>query len=157
EAGRAGELAGEVTTRSSWAPVAERVAVQATDHWDDRVAVERLEKAGATVLHGVARLDGVRRVTLTPPDGSVPQTFEASRGVVLTPGPGPAPPPIEGLADTPFWTNREAVQVTEVPGSLVVIGGGPIGCEMAQVFSRFGAQVTVIQHGERLLEVNEPE
>jgi pyruvate/2-oxoglutarate dehydrogenase complex dihydrolipoamide dehydrogenase (E3) component len=157
EARRAGELAGEVTVRASWAPVAERVAVQATDHWDDRVAVERLEKAGATVLHGVARLAGARRVTVTPPDGSEPETFEARRGVVLNPGTRPATPPVEGLADTPFWTNRDAVQVTELPGSLIVIGGGPIGCEMAQIFARFGVQVTVLQHGERLLEVNEPE
>ena len=131
--------------------------MQATDHWDDRVAVERLQKAGATVLHGVARLDGVRRVVVTPTDGSEPVTYEASRGVVLNPGTRPATPPVEGLADTPFWTNRDAVQVTELPGSLVVVGGGPIGCELAQVFSRFGVRVTVVQHGDRLLPVNEPE
>jgi pyruvate/2-oxoglutarate dehydrogenase complex dihydrolipoamide dehydrogenase (E3) component len=157
ETGRAAELAGDVTVRSSWAPVAERVSVQATDHWDDRVAVERLQKVGATVLHGVARLDGTRRVVVTPPDGSGPVTYEASRGVVLNPGTRPATPPVEGLADTPYWTNRDAMQVTEVPGSLVVLGGGPIGCELAQVFSRFGVRVTVVQHGDRLLAVNEPE
>ncbi|WP_028651954.1 dihydrolipoyl dehydrogenase family protein [Nocardioides halotolerans] len=157
EAGRAAELAGDVTVRSSWAPVAERVSVQATDHWDDRVAVERLQKAGATVLHGVARLAGVRRVTVTPTDGSDPVTYEATRGVVLNPGTRPATPPVEGLAGTPYWTNRDAVQVTEVPGSLVVVGGGPIGCELAQVFARFGVQVTIVQHGDRLLAVNEPE
>ncbi|HEX5086688.1 MAG TPA: NAD(P)/FAD-dependent oxidoreductase [Nocardioides sp.] len=157
EAGRASELVGEVTVRTSWAPVAERVAVQATDHWDDRVAVERLEKAGATVLHGVGRLSGVRRVTVTLNDDSEPVTFEASKGVVLNPGTRPATPPVEGLADTPFWTNRDAVQVTELPGSLVVVGGGPIGCELAQVFSRFGVRVTVLQHDDRLLAVNEPE
>jgi pyruvate/2-oxoglutarate dehydrogenase complex dihydrolipoamide dehydrogenase (E3) component len=157
EAERAAELAGDVTIRTSWSPVAERVAVQATDHWDDRVAVERLEKAGATVLHGVGRLSGVRRVTVTSTDGSEPVTFEASKGVVLNPGTRPATPPVEGLADTPFWTNRDAVQVTELPGSLVVVGGGPIGCELAQVFSRFGVQVTVVQHGDRILPANEPE
>jgi pyruvate/2-oxoglutarate dehydrogenase complex dihydrolipoamide dehydrogenase (E3) component len=157
EAGRAAELSGEVTIRSSWAPVAERVAVQATDHWDDRVAVERLEKAGATVLHGVGRLSGVRRVTVAPNDGTEPVTFEAAKGVVLNPGTRPATPPVEGLADTPYWTNRDAVQATEVPASLVVVGGGPIGCELAQVFSRFGVQVTVIQHGDRILPANEPE
>ena len=157
ETGRAAELAGEVTVRSSWSPVAERVAVQATDHWDDRVAVERLQDAGATVLHGVARLDGVRRVVVTPTDGSEPVTYEATKGVVLNPGTRPATPPVEGLADTPFWTNRDAVQVTELPGSLVVVGGGPIGCELAQVFARFGVRVTIIQHGDRLLPVNEPE
>jgi pyruvate/2-oxoglutarate dehydrogenase complex dihydrolipoamide dehydrogenase (E3) component len=157
ETGRAAELAGEVTVRSSWSPVAERVAVQATDHWDDRVAVERLQDAGATVLHGVARLDGVRRVVVTPTDGSEPVTYEASKGVVLNPGTRPATPPVEGLADAPFWTNRDAVQVTELPGSLVVVGGGPIGCELAQVFARFGVRVTIIQHGDRLIPVNEPE
>jgi pyruvate/2-oxoglutarate dehydrogenase complex dihydrolipoamide dehydrogenase (E3) component len=126
------------------------------------VAVERLEKAGGTVLHGVARLagrsgDGHLRVTVTPTDGSEPVSFEARRGVVLNPGTRPATPPVEGLADTPFWTNRDAVQVTELPSSLVVVGGGPIGCELAQVFSRFGVRVTVVQHGERLLPANEPE
>src|SRR3954451_5430846 len=79
ESGRACELSGEVTIRSSWAPVAERVSVQATDHSDDRGAVERLEKAGATVLHGVARLagrspEGRLQVAVTPPDGSEPVT-----------------------------------------------------------------------------------
>jgi pyruvate/2-oxoglutarate dehydrogenase complex dihydrolipoamide dehydrogenase (E3) component len=157
EAWRAGELAGEVTIRTSWAPVAERVAVQATDHWDDRVAVERLEKAGATVLHGRGRLDGVRRVTVIPRDSSEPVTYEASRGVVLNPGTRPATPPVEGLAGTPFWTNRDAVQVTKLPDSLVVVGGGPIGCEMAQVFARFGVRITVLQHDDRILAVNEPE
>jgi pyruvate/2-oxoglutarate dehydrogenase complex dihydrolipoamide dehydrogenase (E3) component len=162
EAGRAGELAGEVTARSSWAPVAERVSTQATDHWDDRVAVERLQAAGATVLHGTARLDGQtddgrRRVVVAPADGSEPVAYAAARGVVLNPGTRPATPPVEGLAATPYWTNRDAVQVTELPGSLVVVGGGPIGCELAQVFSRFGVRVTVVQHGERLLPADEPE
>ena len=80
-----------------------------------------------------------------------------SKGVVLNPGTRPATPPVDGLADTPFWTNRDAVQVTELPGSLVVLGGGPIGCELAQVFARFGVRVTVVQHGDRLLPANEPE
>ena len=88
EAGRAAELAGDVTVTSSWAPVAERVSVQATDHWDDRVAVERLQKAGATVLHGVARLDGTRRVVVTPADGSEPVTYEAVGASSSTPAPG---------------------------------------------------------------------
>jgi pyruvate/2-oxoglutarate dehydrogenase complex dihydrolipoamide dehydrogenase (E3) component len=64
---------------------------------------------------------------------------------------------VPGIEGTPFWTNRDAVQVTEVPASLVVLGGGPIGCELAQVFARFGVRVTVVQHGERLLPADEPE
>jgi pyruvate/2-oxoglutarate dehydrogenase complex dihydrolipoamide dehydrogenase (E3) component len=156
EARRAGELSGDVAVTTSWSPVAERVSTQATDHWDDQVAVDRLADAGATVLHGVGRLDGVKRVVVTTPDGGE-QVFTARKGVVLNPGTRPAAPPVEGLADTPYWTNRDAVQATEVPGSLVVLGGGPIGCEFAQVFARFGVQVTVVQHGERLLEQDEPE
>jgi pyruvate/2-oxoglutarate dehydrogenase complex dihydrolipoamide dehydrogenase (E3) component len=157
ETGRAAELAGDVTLTSSWSPVATRISDQATDHWDDRVAVERLQDAGATVRHGVAWLDGERRVVVASAGGAEPVTYEASRGVVLNPGTRPALPPVEGLADTPYWTNRDAVQVTELPGSLVVLGGGPIGCEMAQVFARFGVQVTVVQHGDRLLAADEPE
>jgi pyruvate/2-oxoglutarate dehydrogenase complex dihydrolipoamide dehydrogenase (E3) component len=156
EAGRVAGLAGEVTTTPSWSPVAERVAVQATDHWDDTVAVRRLEDAGVTALHGTGRLAGPGRVDVELPDGST-RSFTAGRGVVVNTGTRPAAPPIDGLAGTPYWTNRDAVQVTELPGTLVVLGGGPIGCELAQVFARFGVRVTVVQHGDRLLPGNEPE
>lgn len=156
EGGRVGELAGEVQIVPSWRPVAERIARDATDHWDDAVAVTRLEDAGATVLHGTGRLAGEGTVVVTAPDGST-RTFEAARGVVLNPGTRPATPPIPGLAETAHWTNREAVAVTELPGSLVVIGGGPIGCEMAQTFARFGVRVTVVEVGPRLLGPIEPE
>jgi pyruvate/2-oxoglutarate dehydrogenase complex dihydrolipoamide dehydrogenase (E3) component len=156
EAARVAELAGEVTTVPSWAPVAERVAVQATDHWDDTVAVRRLEDAGVTALHGTGRLAGPGRVDVELPDGST-RSFTAGRGVVVNTGTRPAAPPIDGLDGTPYWTNRDAVQVTELPGSLVVLGGGPIGCELAQVFARFGVRLTLVQHGDRLLPGNEPE
>jgi len=108
------------------------------------------------VHHGVARLDGVGRVAVELAAGGT-TTYAARRGVVLNTGTRPAAPPIDGLAGTPYWTNRDAVRATGVPSSLVVIGGGPIGCELAQVFARFGARVTVVQHGERLLPADEPE
>lgn len=160
EAGRADELAGDVTVVPSWRPVAVRVRDQATADWDDTVAVERLEQAGATVRHGTARLvpgeDGVRRVEVALRDGSA-LVATARRGVVLNPGTRPAAPPVDGLAGTPYWTNREAVRATVVPASLVVLGGGPIGVELAQVFARFGARTTIVQRGERLLPGDEPE
>ncbi|MFO6453420.1 MULTISPECIES: dihydrolipoyl dehydrogenase family protein [unclassified Aeromicrobium] len=158
EARRADELAGDVHVVPSWTPVAKRIASDATDDWDDRVAVERLEAAGARVVHGTARLAGERQVIVDLADGT-DGTLElrAGRGVVLNPGTRPAEPAVPGLAGTPFWTNRDAVQTTEVPESLLIIGGGPIGCELAQVFARFGADVTVVQHGERLLPADEPE
>ena len=157
EAHRAGQLAGDVTVTPSWAPVAKRVAEEATAHWDDSAAVKRLEDSGATVLRGSGRLDGARRVVVTPSDGSAEITIEARLGVVLNPGTRPAAPPITGLEGTPYWTNREALQTTEAPAELIVIGGGPIGCELTQVFARFGSRVTLVQHGPRLLPADEPE
>ena len=157
ESRRAGQLAGTVTVEPSWEPVARRIADEATDHWDDTVAVKRLEDAGATVIHGTGRLDGTRCAVITPADGSDEITVEARIGVVLNPGTRPAAPPIDGLTGTPYWTNREALQATEVPGELIVIGGGPIGCELTQVFARFGSRVTLVQHGPRLLPADEPE
>jgi len=156
EAHRVNELAGESTVVPSWTPVATRISQEATTDWDDTIAVERLQQAGATVHHGVGRLDGPGRVVVALPDGSE-VSYSARRGVVLNPGTRPAEPPIDGLTGTPFWTNRDAVRATSVPGSLVVLGGGPIGCELAQVFARFGSRVTVVQHGERLLGADEPE
>jgi pyruvate/2-oxoglutarate dehydrogenase complex dihydrolipoamide dehydrogenase (E3) component len=155
ESRRAGELSGDLSLVPSWTPVAGRVS-EATADWDDALAVKRLEDAGAVVLHGVGRLDGPRRVVVALADGSE-VAYTARHGVVLNPGTRPAEPPVDGLAGTPYWTNRDAVRATSVPSSLVVVGGGPIGCELAQVFARFGARVTVLQHGPRLLDRDEPE
>ncbi len=156
EASRVDGVAGETSVTASWAPVARRIAEEATTHWDDQVAVGRLADAGATVLHGTGRLAGPGVVEVTAPDGTV-TTFRAARGVVLNPGTRPARLPIEGLADTPYWTNREVVQVTDLPGSLTVIGGGPIGAEITQVMARFGVRVTLLEAGPRILGPLEPE
>src|SRR6478736_9846693 len=156
EVRRMPQVAGEATATPSWDVVHRRIDQDATTHWDDTIAVDRLRDAGATVHHGVARLSGTRQVTVATADGET-VTYTARRGVVLNPGTRPAVPPVEGLADTPYWTNRDAVQLAELPGSLVVVGGGPIGCEMAQVFARFGVRVTVVQHGPRLVPGDEPE
>ena len=60
---------------------------------------------------------------------------------MLNTGTEPSAPPIDGLAGTPFWTNRDALRLAELPGSLIVIGGGAIGAEMTQAFARFGVHV----------------
>jgi pyruvate/2-oxoglutarate dehydrogenase complex dihydrolipoamide dehydrogenase (E3) component len=77
--------------------------------------------------------------------------------VVLNTGTEPVEPPIPGLRETPYWTNRDAVQLKELPASLIVIGGGAIGAELAQTFCRFGVRVTVLEGGERILALEEPE
>ncbi|WP_028636755.1 dihydrolipoyl dehydrogenase family protein [Nocardioides sp. URHA0032] len=156
EVRRVPQVAGEATITPAWSVVARRISEEATAGWDDTIGVERLEKVGATVHHGVGRLAGTGRVVVETPAG---ETLEltARRGVLVNPGTRPAVPPVEGLADTPYWTNRDAVRLTELPGSVAIVGGGPIGCELAQVFARFGVRVTVIQHGSRLLAADEPE
>jgi pyruvate/2-oxoglutarate dehydrogenase complex dihydrolipoamide dehydrogenase (E3) component len=134
-----------------WTPVATRIRDEATDNWDDTVAVKRLEDAGARFVRGRGVLAGDGRVEVAG------TTYTATRGVVVNTGTAPAAPPIPGLADTPFWTNRDAVKLTELPASLVVIGGGAIGCELAQVMALFGVQVTLVEAAERLVALEEPE
>ncbi len=71
--------------------------------------------------------------------------------LVIATGSAAAVPPIPGIEDTGYWTNVEATETTEVPGSLLVLGGGPVGCELAQFFARIGSKVTLVEAGERLL------
>lgn len=155
EARRVADLAGSADVRPDWAPVAKRIREEATDDWDDTVAVERLTKAGARFLRGRARITGPGELVVSTPTGE--ERVTARKGIVLNPGTEPSLPPVPGLADTPHWTNREAVAVEEVPESLIVIGGGPVGCEFAQIFARFGAEVTVVEAQDRLLGLDEPE
>ena len=155
EARRVGALAGSADVHQDWSPVATRIRDEATDNWDDAVAVNRFTATGGTFVRGRGRITGDREVAVSTSDGE--QVFSARRGIVLNTGTDPAVPPIDGLAETPYWTNRDAVAVGEVPGSLIVLGGGPVGCELAQVFSRFGAAVTVVQRPDRLVPVDEPE
>ncbi len=151
EARRAPELAGDVEVRPDWERVATRIRKQATADWSDDSHAERLQDAGVEIVRGHGRLDGPGRVVVND------DVYVAARGVVLNPGTSPAELPIDGLADTPYWTNREVVRLEELPGSLVVIGGGAIGCELAQVFSRFGVDVQVVELADRLLAPEEPE
>ncbi len=158
EARRVEQLAGTVSVKPDFTPVARRIRDEATDNWDDTVAAKRVTDAGATLVRGRGRLVGDRTVEVTPSTGSgEPVTYVASRGVVLNTGTTAAVPPIDGLADTPFWTNREAVSTESVPASLIVIGGGAIGLELAQAFSRFDSQVTVLEVAPRILAPEEPE
>ncbi|MGH3444258.1 MAG: dihydrolipoyl dehydrogenase family protein [Nocardioidaceae bacterium] len=151
EARRVPGLAGAASVSPDWAPVHARIRDEATTDWDDKIAVDRLTDAGVTFARGQARLTGPRQVEVDC------TTYTASRGVVLNTGTEPAVPPIDGLADTPYWTNRDACRLEELPGSLIVIGGGAVGVEMAQAFSRFGVQVSVLEVADRILAVEEPE
>ncbi|BEL10460.1 NAD(P)/FAD-dependent oxidoreductase [Actinoplanes sichuanensis] len=151
EARRIPGLAGAATVEPDWAPVARRIREQATDDWNDKVAVDRFTSKGGTFVRGRATITGPGRVKVGE------QEYAASRALVVATGTVAVIPPIDGLAGTPYWTNREAVEATTLPESLVILGGGAIGCEFAQVFARFGVQVTIIEGSDRILAMEEPE
>lgn len=154
EARRVEAMAGSATVRPDWGPVAARIRADATDNWDDTVAVDRFEEAVGRFVRGWGRITAPGEVTVDTAEG--PRVFHAGKAIVLNPGTDPAIPPIPGLAGTPVWTNRDAVAVTEVPSSLIVLGGGPVASEFAQVFVRFGSSVTMLVRS-RLLSRDEPE
>ncbi|GCD95463.1 dihydrolipoyl dehydrogenase family protein [Embleya hyalina] len=137
-----------------WAPLAARIR-ELTADWDDTAAVDRLVDKGMTFVRGAGRITGVDTVEATGPDGV--RRFRARHAIVVGTGTRAFVPPIEGLAGTPLWTNREAIEADEAPSSLAVLGGGAIGLELAQVFTRFGTRVTIVENGERVLAVEEPE
>jgi pyruvate/2-oxoglutarate dehydrogenase complex dihydrolipoamide dehydrogenase (E3) component len=156
EARRAKALAGDGDISPDWGRVAQRISVEATDNWSDKVAVDRLKQAGATVVHGHGRLAGPHQVEVEHPDGHITR-YATRAGIVLNPGTRPAIPTIDGLATTPYWTNRDAVQTSTLPQSLIVLGGGVTAVELAQAFARFGTEVTIVETGGRLLRREEPE
>ena len=152
EARRVPPLAGSVgEVRPDWGPVARRIRDEATDDWTDQVAVDRFTGKGGTLVRGRGKLAGPGRVEA---DGV---TYAVTTGIVVATGTRPSIPPIDGLDQVPYWTNHEAVEAKELPASLIVLGGGAIGCELAQVFARFGVQVTVVEAAEHLLPSEEPE
>jgi pyruvate/2-oxoglutarate dehydrogenase complex dihydrolipoamide dehydrogenase (E3) component len=151
ETRRVNGMAGTATVQPDWAPVAKRIRDEATDDWNDQVAVDRLVKKGVTFLRERGTITGPGRVRAGD------REFEASRGIIVATGTVPVIPPIEGLAGTPYWTNHEAIEADTLPASIVVLGGGAIGVELTQVFARFGVDVTVVEAADRILALEEPE
>ncbi|CAB5118221.1 Mercuric ion reductase (EC [Olavius algarvensis associated proteobacterium Delta 3] len=107
-------------------------------------SAERFCRLGARVEFGDPRFSDEHTIRL---NGS---TFSAKRWVLAT-GSSAAAPPIEGLDNTPFITNREIFYLDRLPASMIILGGGPIGIEMAQAFQRLGTRVVVIELGEQIL------
>jgi pyruvate/2-oxoglutarate dehydrogenase complex dihydrolipoamide dehydrogenase (E3) component len=157
-------MAGTSTVTPDWSPVALRIREEATDYWDDKVAADRFESKGGHLVRGRGTITGPGEVTVSVSGVSGAsgasggdRVFRARRGIVINSGTAPAIPPVQGLAGTPYWTNREIVQTEHVPESMIVLGGGAIGAELAQVFSRFGTEVTVVEALPRLVSFEEPE
>ena len=119
---------------------------------DDSSQLPWLEERGVTVVRGHGRLEGERRVRLDG-DGDV---LVAQQAVVVATGSGPAMPPIPGLADVRPWTNREATTAKELPASLVILGGGVVGVELAQAWSSLGTRVVLLEGAPRVIVREEP-
>ena len=151
EARRIDGFAGSTTVSADWTPIADRIRESATDDWNDQVAVDRFVGKGGHFVRGRGEIVAPGVVEVAG------QRFEASIGVVVATGTAPAVPPIPGLAELDFWTNRDVVKTKEVPASLIVLGAGAIGAEIAQVMRRFGAEVTVVEALDRVLPNEEPE
>jgi len=151
EARRASALAGPAEVAPSWEMLADRVRKEVTGGWDDSTAVARYEGRGGRLIHGRGKLSGPRSVTVGD------QRFTARRGVVIAIGSQPATPPIPGLAEVDYWTTHDVIAAEELPDSLIVLGGGAVGCELGQLLARFGAKVTIVEAADRLLPAEEPE
>lgn len=120
---------------------------------DDGGHVRGLEGAGAVAYRGSASIVGPGQVQVRH-DGTTRQL--SARNVVVAVGSVSKRPPIEDIEEIPTWTNREATLTRELPRSLVILGGGPTGCELAQVFVRFGVPTTIVQSGPRLAPTDHP-
>jgi pyruvate/2-oxoglutarate dehydrogenase complex dihydrolipoamide dehydrogenase (E3) component len=117
---------------------------------DDSGQLPWLENHGIELFRGEGRLDGERRVRVGD------DVLTASRVVVIATGSGARMPPIEGLDSVRAWNNRDATTSKRIPPSMVVLGGGPVGCELAQAWSTLGSKVTLVEGDEHLLSREEP-
>ncbi len=123
---------------------------QVTGGLDDSSQAKWLADRNVELVRGRARVAGPGAVEVSD------RTIAFERILVAT-GSVPTIPPIPGLAEVEHWTNREATSTHEVPGRMIVVGAGPVGCELAQAFGRMGATVTLVDVAERLLPRDDPD
>ncbi|HEX3388923.1 MAG TPA: NAD(P)/FAD-dependent oxidoreductase, partial [Streptosporangiaceae bacterium] len=128
-------------------------------HLDDASAAARLAEAGVTLIRGTGQITGPGTIVVAPnaAQGSLNGLAPAGplilgyHDLVVCTGSEPVAPPVEGLTDVPAWTSAEALTCPDLPRRLVVLGAGPVGCELAQIYAAFGSQVTLVEAEPHLL------
>ncbi len=118
-------------------------------HLDDSGQVTGYQDQGVTVIKGHAAFTGPRTVTVADREMT-------AEHILIATGSQPVIPPIDGLADVPVWTNREATNLTEIPARALMVGGSAVGVELSTFLARFGTQVTIVQSADRLLDREDP-
>jgi pyruvate/2-oxoglutarate dehydrogenase complex dihydrolipoamide dehydrogenase (E3) component len=116
---------------------------------DDTKQIEDYRDEGVDVYKGAGTISGPGQV-------QVGDRLLSTERIVVATGSDPAIPPIDGLADAGYWTNRQATTLRDLPESVVVLGGGPVGVELGQFLARFDVRVTLVEAGDRLLAREEP-
>lgn len=141
--------AGLAEPEQRWREIADYRDVIIRNLDDSSAVAGYAEMDNVEVFKGAGRIDGPGRVDV---DG---QALATDRIMIAT-GTDPRIPPIEGLEQAGYWTNREATTLEDVPASAVVLGGGPVGVELGQMLRRYGAEVTLVESGHRLLAREDP-
>jgi pyruvate/2-oxoglutarate dehydrogenase complex dihydrolipoamide dehydrogenase (E3) component len=140
-----------------WRKASERrdwmISREGIDYPDDSNHVKALENIGAVAIRGTARLDGPGKVVVRTDDGEL---AIGAGAVIVAVGSSSRIPEMPGLDQVPFWTNREATSTRELPKSFLVLGGGPTGVELAQVYARYGVPVTIVDSNPRILARDHP-
>jgi len=140
-------LLGSAARGASWADAVRRRDDDAR-HLDDTESAAQLRESGVLLLRGWGR---VRSPGILSVDGDGGPRVVHYRHLVIASGSFPSRPDLAGLDDVPVWTSDQALTSQERPARLVILGGGPVGCELAQLYARFASQVTLVEPAERLL------
>lgn len=151
EGRRVNGKAGTAEVTADWGLLAQRVRNEVTWGWEGKWGIERFESRGGRLVQGYGRLDGPKAVVVNG------ERIEARLGVVVATGSRFVVPPIPGLEEVDYWGTHDVIAAETLPESIVVLGGGVVGCELGQLMARFGARVTIVEGAERLLPSEEPE
>src|SRR5262245_15631658 len=133
---------------------------EVTAHLDDSMFAARLADAGVRLIRGTGQVTEPGSIEVIPAGrgrpGQAEKTVLGYADLVIATGSEPLAPPVEGLPDVPTWTSAEALSSQDLPRHLIVMGAGPAGCELSQIYAAFGSQVTLIEAEPQVLPDEAP-